>query len=55
MIVVNSDEFEVDHLVSNAGITSISMVEEYDDITKARAVMVFLFSTALFISFVFVL
>lgn len=29
----------LDHLVSNAGITSISMVEEYDDITEPRSVM----------------
>ncbi|KAL2935749.1 11-beta-hydroxysteroid dehydrogenase 1B [Bienertia sinuspersici] len=29
----------LDHLVSNAGITSISMLEDYDDITITRSVM----------------
>ena len=41
------DEFEVDHLVSNAGIISIEMVEDYEDITDARSVMVNHFRTML--------
>ena len=38
---------EVDHLVCNAGIASVSKVEDYVDITKACCVMVIRFEFSL--------
>jgi len=45
--IVIFDEIEVDHLVSNAGIASVSRVEDYVDITKARSVVVITFKFSL--------
>lgn len=30
----------VDHLVNNAGVTSVALLEEVDDVTDFRAIMV---------------
>ncbi|KAK9684312.1 hypothetical protein RND81_10G201400 [Saponaria officinalis] len=41
---------QLDHLVSNAGITSVSMLEDYEDITIARSIMDINFWGAVYIT-----